>query len=100
MIKENQFQKKIINMIKDRLGSDCIILKNDPNYIQGIPDIIILYKNCWAALEIKADKKSKKRPNQDYYVIKMNNMSFASFIYPDNVNEVLYEMERSFGIKR
>jgi hypothetical protein len=71
------------------------VLKNDANYIQGIPDLLILNENKWAALECKKDKKASKRPNQDYYIQKMNKMSFARFISPENKEEVLDEMERS-----
>ena len=80
---ENRYQSQLIKKIKDRLPG-CIILKNDPNYIQGIPDLTILYKKHWATLECKKNSKSKHRPNQEYYVGEMNKMSFSSFIYPEN----------------
>ena len=93
-MKENQFQSQLIKKIKDRLPG-CIVLKNDPNYIQGIPDLTILYKKRWATLECKKDGKSKHRPNQEYYVGEMNKMSFSSFIFPENEQEVLAGLERS-----
>lgn len=92
---EREFQSKLIKELKDRFPG-CIVIKNDPNYIQGIPDLLILYKNKWAALEDKKNKKASHRPNQDYYIGLMNDMSFASFIYPENKEEVLYELERAF----
>ena len=91
---ENKYQMTLKKKIKDRLP-EAIVLKNDPNYIQGIPDLLILYKNKWAALETKKDENAKHRPNQDYYVEKMNDMSFASFIWPENEEEVLDALERS-----
>lgn len=72
-------------------------MKNDPNYIQGIPDLIVLWENRWAALEVKRSTKASHRPNQEYYVDKMDNMSFARFIYPQNKEEVLDEVQQSFG---
>lgn len=92
---ENKFQAKLIKEIKDRFPG-CIVMKNDPSYIQGIPDLLILFKNRWAALEVKKSSNASHRPNQDYYVEEMNKMSFASFIYPENKEDVLDGMERSF----
>lgn len=93
-MKENKFQAQLIHDIKCRCPG-CLVLKNDPNYIQGIPDLLVLHRNKWAALECKKDEKASKRPNQDYYIQKMNEMSFARFINPENKEEVLNEMERS-----
>lgn len=92
---ENKFQAKLIKEIKNRFPG-CIVMKNDSSYIQGIPDLIILFKNKWAALEVKKSNDASHRPNQDYYVDKMNEMSYASFISPENKEEVLDGMERSF----
>jgi len=94
-MRENKFQAKLIHDIKCRCP-DCMVLKNDPNYIQGIPDLLILYKNKWAALECKKDEDASKRPNQEHYIQKMNKMSFAKFINPENKEEVLDAMVRSF----
>ena len=74
---------------------EAIVLKNDPSYKQGIPDLLILNDNKWAALECKRNAKASKRPNQEYYVTKMNNMSYASFIFPENEQEVLHDLERA-----
>lgn len=94
---ESEFQKKLIDEIKQRYHG-CIVMKNDPTYIQGIPDLLILYKNKWAALECKKNKSSSRQPNQKYYVDTMADMSFASFIYPENKEEVLDELQRAFEI--
>lgn len=92
---ENKFQSKLIKEIKDRFPG-CIVMKNDSSYIQGIPDLIVLFRNKWAALEVKKSNTASHRPNQDYYVDKMNDMSYAAFIYPENKEEVLNGMARSF----
>lgn len=92
---EKDFQSKLIKKIKN-LFPGCIIMKNDANYIQGIPDLLILFKDKWASLECKKNASASKRPNQDYYVNKMNEMSFSRFIYPENEEEVLDELSKSF----
>lgn len=94
--RENKYQADVIKKIKERLPN-CIVMKNDPNYIQGIPDLTILYKDRWATLEVKKSAKEPHQPNQDYYVDSMNQMSFSSFIYPEIEEEVLNELQKTFG---
>ena len=95
MAKESTYQSKLIKKLKQRFN-DCIILKTDPKYKQGVPDLLLLYKDKWASLEVKASADSSHRPNQDYYVDKMKGMSYAAFIYPENEEVVLNELERTF----
>lgn len=92
---ERDFQATLIDEIKERFPG-CIVFKNDPRYIQGFPDITILYKNKWATLECKKSGNASLRPNQSYYVDLMNDMSFSSFIYPENKEDVLRELQQSF----
>jgi len=94
---ESLYQRRIIAIIRE-LFPGCIVLKNDAGYLQGIPDIIILYENTWAALEFKRHTKAGRRPNQDYYVELLDSMSFASFIYPENEEDVLHDLQLTFGI--
>lgn len=93
-MKESKFQHDLIKELKSRFPR-CIVLKNDSSYIQGIPDLLVLYKDKWAALEVKQSETAKRRPNQDYYVEMMDAMSFASFIFPENKEEVLDALEQS-----
>jgi len=95
MKKESEFQSSLIKELKEKFPG-CVVMKNDPNYIQGIPDLLILHKNKWASLECKRSSKDKHRPNQDYYVQKMNEMSFSRFIFPENKDEVLNELQKTF----
>ena len=88
---ENKFKTNLINEI-EHLFPGCMVLHLDPTECQGIPDLLVLYKDKWAVLEGKKSAKAAKRPNQDYYVDLMNDMSFASFIYPENKDEVLDEL--------
>lgn len=96
MKKESRFQSGLIEELELRFPG-CLVLKTDPTCIQGIPDLLILYRDRWAALEVKRSEKEMRdpRPNQPYYVDRLNRMSFASFIYPENKEEVLNEMEQS-----
>lgn len=91
---ENQFQAKLIKEIKERFPG-CMVLKNDASYIQGVPDLLVLYNDKWASLEVKKSEKATHRPNQDYYVETMNKMSFSAFIFPENKEDVLHDLERS-----
>lgn len=95
MAKENEFQKQLIGKLHKRF-TGCIVSKLDSSQIQGIPDLLVLYKDKWATLECKRSENASKRPNQEYYVNKMNDMSFSRFISPENEREVLDEMERAF----
>lgn len=87
---ESGFQDKLRDELK-QLFPGCMIFKMDQ--IQGIPDLLILYKNKWASLEIKKSKNAKHQPNQDYYVDKMNDMSFSRFVYPENKDDALEELK-------
>ena len=94
--RENQFQASLIKEIK-QLFPEALVLKNDPNYKQGVPDLSVFYKDKWAMLECKQNAKASHQPNQDFYISKANQMSFARFIYPENKEEVLDELRRTFG---
>ena len=92
---ERDFQSYLIKRLK-KMFPGCVILKNDPTYIQGVPDLIVLYENKWAMLEVKKDSSASHQPNQDYYVDKLGKMSFAAFIFPENVEEVLNDLQQTF----
>ena len=96
---ENKFQAKLIKRIKD-LFPGCIVMKNDSSYIQGFPDWTILYKDRWATLEVKKERGAHKQPNQEYYVDKLNKMSFSRFVFPENKDEVLEDLDVIFKRKR
>ena len=92
---EREFQAKLIRELKEQFPG-CMVLKLDPNYIQGIPDLLVLYGNRWATLECKRSANACRRPNQDYYISSMNEMSFSRFINPDNKEEILHELQQAF----
>lgn len=94
---ESQFQARLKKRLAEKFPG-CIVMKNDPNDIQGIPDLTVLYKDKWAELEYKRSESAKNRqPNQEYYIGKLNDMGFARFIFPENEAAVLQEMEAYFG---
>ena len=90
---ESGFQDKLRDEIKQKYP-DSLIFKMDQ--IQGIPDLLVLHKSKWAALECKKNATASHRPKQDYYVDKLNNMSFARFVYPENKDQVLEELDLYF----
>lgn len=101
---ESRFQSGLIKELKKRFPG-CIVLKNDADYIQGIPDLLVLHNDRWGALECKRDNKAIEKskvsqPNQHRYVEKMNGMSYASYICPENKKEVLDELEHAFESSR
>ena len=75
---ESKFQAKLIKELKTRFPG-CVVLKNDPTYIQGVPDLSVFYKDKWAWLEVKKSEsdRNRPRPNQDIWVETGNEMSFA-----------------------
>lgn len=93
---ERDFQSELKKDL-ERLFPGCLVMKNDASYIQGIPDLTVLYQNKWATLECKKNSKAKKQPNQEYYVGRMNEMSFSRFICPENKEEVLNELQQTFS---
>ena len=85
---ESEYQRLVKKKLKNKLPG-CLVLKTDPNYIQGIPDLLILYGRKWVALEVKRSKDAHVQPNQEFYVGELNAMSMSFFIYPENEDEVI-----------
>jgi hypothetical protein len=98
-VTENQYQGRLIVRIRDMFPG-CVVLKNDPTYQQGIPDLIILWHHDWAALEVKPRGGFYAQPNQLYFIEKLGAMSFAAFIFPENEEEVLDALQQAFESPR
>ena len=96
---ESPYQADLIRRLRE-IYPGCMILKNDSSYLQGVPDLIILWNDRWAMLEVKRSEKAPNRPNQPYWVRILNQMSFAAFIYPENEEEVLDALEHAFTSRR
>ena len=92
---ERDFQPNLIKELKS-LFPGCVVLKNDPNYIQGFPDLTVLYRDHWALLECKRYEDARRQANQKYYIDLASKMSFGSFIFPENKQEVLHDLQQAF----
>lgn len=95
IIKESVFQSHVIRRLKMEFPG-CVVLKNDSSILQGVPDLIVLYHDRWAMLEVKASSRSRAQPNQRYYVELFDEMSFGAFIYPENEEEVIRDLQHAF----
>ena len=94
-MKESGFQDRLKKEI-ETIFPGSMVLKLDPTNKQGIPDLLVLYKDHWAAVECKKNSKASFQPNQQFYISKMNDMSYSSVIYPENKTEVLHELQQAF----
>lgn len=99
MTQESTFKQQLIRQIQMNFPG-AIVLKADANYLQGIPDHIVLWKEKWAAFEAKRSLNSPHQKNQDYYVKLLNTMSLSAFVYPENQEWFLDELQQSFRYSR
>lgn len=95
MLLESEYQRRLMNKIR-ALYPGAIILKNDPAYLQGFPDWLVLYTSTWAALEVKRSRNSRLQPNQAYYTDLADSMSFGRIVFPENETEVLRDLQYAF----
>ncbi len=99
-MKEGQYQQELKKKIK-KLLPGAVVLKNDPNWLQGFPDLTVLYGDRYAILEAKKDQAAAVQPNQEYYVNKVKEWAvFSSFIFPENEEEVLDGLQRALASRR
>ena len=96
MSAESEFEDSFLQRVAE-FYPGCVIIKNYPGYCQGFPDRLILYKDKWVALEFKASINASHQPNQDYYVGILDEMSYGTFVYPENQAEVLDAIQQTFG---
>jgi len=94
-MQERDYQAKLIKRLHSEFPG-IVVFKNDPSYLQGIPDLTLLYSDRWAVLEVKKDRKAARRPNQAFYIDQLNKMSYAAFIYPENEEEIFDELQQTF----
>lgn len=97
---ESNFKSKVVKDIRYNILPGCILTMGNSASQQGIPDVFIVYYNKWAMLEFKRSPNEIHQPNQDYFVDMLNDWSFAAFIYPENAEEVLSELEQALSPRR
>ena len=98
-MRESYFQRNLIREIED-LFPGAIVIKVETRSVQGFPDLLILWHDKWATLECKAYRTARKQPNQEGYVRLLDEMSFSSFVYPENKEEVLHDLQQAFRSRR
>lgn len=98
-MQESEYQeylvKRIYKLLPGKKFVDTIVIINDPNYIQGIPDLTVLHRSKWAFLEVKLTEKSKVQPNQEWYLQNWGQWVFTAFIHPGNEEEVLHALQQA-----
>lgn len=96
MAKESDFQAKVI---KDLKAMGLAVVKNQagPGVPTGFPDLTAFGEGIYFCLECKASARAKKQPRQDYWVNKLNEWSYAAFIYPTNWEKVKAEIKYMVG---
>lgn len=94
---ESAYQGLLIKKL-EKAFHGCVIMKNDPNYRQGFPDLLILFNDAWAVLEVKASENAPFRPNQEYWIDRLRAMSFSACVYPENELEVMTALKEFFGM--
>lgn len=95
IVTENKYQAKIIKKL-EQIFPNCLIIKLDASYQQGLPDLLVLWGKYWAVLEVKSSRSASSQPNQNHYINQLNEMSFAAYIYPENEQEVLSALQQAF----
>lgn len=95
---ESKFQKSLIDKIIRLFGHRCEVVKNDAKYRPGYPDLSVhFFDGRYALLECKADRYAKEQPNQRFYIEQVNRHGgFGRFVFPENAEEVLNELQRAF----
>lgn len=96
---EGKFKTGLIKDLES-MFPDCVILHQDAQLQQGIPDLLILIGPRWAALELKKARNAERQPNQPWWVERLDNMSFAAFVSPENKEAVLDDLQNAFGARR
>lgn len=96
---ESVYQTRIIKRLKNEFPG-CFIMKNDTDLIQGVPDLIVLYGDRWVMLEVKPSRRSRHQPNQEYYIDLLDSMSYASFVFPENEEEVFRDLQHALATGR
>jgi hypothetical protein len=102
MVLERNFQASLIRELDFRFPG-CVVQKLDTGYQQGIPDLLILFGKRWAILEVKRKRPTKEsdwEPNQQWFIEKLDRMSYSACIYPENAEEILNDLQQALSPRR
>lgn len=89
---ESRFQSSVKHELETKYPG-CIVRKNPPGQENGFPDLVMYYGPIWAMFECKREKDARKRPNQKWWVERLDEMSFARLIFPENRERVMGELD-------
>lgn len=95
---ESRLQHLIIGWLKDK-GAYVIKTKPQPGTPTGCPDIIALFGDRWAAIEVKKSENASFRPGQKPTLAYLSafNGWLVFVCYPDNWPDVKQQLgERLF----
>ena len=101
--KEGTFQDNLIKILQTSICPGSIVLKNDSSYIQGFPDLTWLAAYGFTAIiECKKGPHETYQPNQEYYLEYCYNElgHFTITAYPENLEEVLHELQQALQHSR
>lgn len=91
-MRESDLQKIIIKYLRSK---GCYVIKHNagPGVPVGTADLSFYIEGCYGFIEVKASKSSKVQPLQHNFINRMNEWSWARFVYPENWDEVKAELE-------
>lgn len=78
---EADFQRQVIQFLKKH---GCFVMKTTPGpgVPKGTADILFCKEGFYGWLECKQAKNSKHQPGQDQFISKMDEWSYAKFVWP------------------
>lgn len=90
---EKKVQTKLIKFLRSK---GFYVIKTHPGMgtPTGCPDVIALGEGFYCCFECKGSKVSKWQPLQRETIEKLNVMSFAWAVYPENYDDVICLVNR------
>ena len=85
--KESDFQADLIRWLKSK---GCFVIKHQagPGVPAGTADLSFYKEGFYGFIEVKLRKNSKHQPGQDPFIKKMNEWSYARFLWPEAFEEL------------
>lgn len=96
-MKESSFQQGVIRWLRSK-GAWCMKVQAGPGVPSGTSDVFFCKDGFYGWLEVKASKSAKKQPHQQEFVDKMDEWSYARFVWPgERWKEVQEELGEMLG---